>query len=311
MSANFESGMFVREKPWHYEMTKDTSKILQEAPTSEEALIAAGLDWNVVQKPLFVDGLEVPNWKANVRDKDNTILGIVTDRYKVVQNKDAFAFTDNLIGGDVRYETAGSLMNGRKVWMLAKLPSEKVLGDEVEPYLCFSNTHDGTGAVKVCMTPIRVVCNNTLNFALNTAKRAWSVRHTGNIETRIHEAQDCLRLAHEYMDGLDVYADRLANKKIMDEDIKNFLDELFPVDEKATDREKNTVQKAKDEYYVCYYAPDIKQFRGTAWGALNAMTDMVAHSRPARLTQNYEENNWNRIMNGHILVDKLAGILTR
>ena len=162
MPALVESMMYVREKPWHGLGTQ-----VEEAPTSAEALRMAGLDWNVVQRNIQVcGGAKIQNYKANIRDSDGTVLGVVTDRYKIVQNAEAFEFTDSLIGGEVRYETAGSLNGGRKIWLLAKLPETEIVGDKTEPYLCFTNTHDGSGAIRVCMTPIRVVCNNTLNLAL-------------------------------------------------------------------------------------------------------------------------------------------------
>ena len=112
----------------------------------------------------------------NLRDIDNAALGIVSDRYKVVQNEDAFRFTDDLLGEGVSYETAGSLQGGRKVWMLAKMPHRYIIaGDEIAPYLVVMNSHDGSSGIKVAMTPIRVVCQNTLNLALNSAKRIWTM----------------------------------------------------------------------------------------------------------------------------------------
>lgn len=131
-------------------------------------------DWNVIQKNIVTaDGTAIDGFKANVRDNDDSVLGIVTDRYKLVQNSEAFAFTDALLGESVRYETAGSLQNGRRTWMLARLPHQYIIsGDEITPYLVFMNSHDGTGAIKVAMTPIRVVCQNTLNMALANAKRS-------------------------------------------------------------------------------------------------------------------------------------------
>ena len=152
MSANVETMMYTREKPWHGLGTK-----VMEAPTSADAIQLAGLDWIVEPKPVYDgEGTPILGWVANTRSSDGKVLGLVTTRYKVVQNADAFSFTDHLIGGDVRYETAGSLREGKQVWLLAKMPAAKVAGDEVEPYLCFTNTHDGTGAVRVCMTPAGV-----------------------------------------------------------------------------------------------------------------------------------------------------------
>lgn len=302
MAANVETMMYVREVPWHGLGTR-----VEEAPTSKDALKLAGLDWRVDQKSIQVcGGSKIENFKANVRSSDKKVLGVVTDRYRVVQNEDAFAFTDNLIGGDVRYECAGSLAGGKKIWLLAKMPEREIVGDKTEPYLCFSNTHDGSGAIRVCMTPIRVVCNNTLNIALSTAKRSWSVRHTGDIQSKLHEAAVCLELADKYMEKLDEEAQRLANKTITDERIREILDELFPLDEDASDREKKNVKSLKDEFMICYFAPDIQQFRNTAWGMVNAMSDMVTHNAPKRKTANYRENNWGRIMDGHILMDKIT-----
>lgn len=305
MAANVETMMYVREKPWHGLGTE-----VSEAPTSADALRLAGLDWEVQQKNIQVcGGSKIENYKANVRSTDGSVLGVVSDSYKIVQNADAFSFTDELIGGDVRYETAGSLRGGKKIWLLAKMPKRKIAGDAVEPYLCFSNTHDGTGAIRVCMTPIRVVCNNTLNLALNTAKRQWSARHTGNIEQKMQEARMCLQLADAYMDGLGDYADKLANKTINDEELDKILNEMFPVEENDSERKKTMAKKAKDEFMVCYWRPDIAQFLNTAWGVVNAMSDMVSHSEPLRNTANYRENNWGRIMDGHKMLDKLNALV--
>lgn len=300
MPANVETMMYVREKPWHGLGVEVT-----EAPTSADALRFAGLDWNVRQEPVFNAHCGVvPGYKANVRDSDGSVLGIVGERYKVVQNADAFRFTDDLIGGDVRYETAGSLRGGRQIWLLARMQERKVAGDEVTPYLCFTNTHDGSSGLKVCMTPIRVVCNNTLNLALSSAKRIWSMRHTESIHGRLDEARDCLFLAGEYMDNLAQYADAAARTRLRDSDIQAMLDELFPITEDSSDREKATAEKCRDQFLVCYFAPDLFKFRGTAWGAINAASDMATHSAPLRNTKNYAENNWGRIMDGHALMDK-------
>ena len=305
MPALVESMMYVREKPWHGLGTR-----VEEAPTSADALRMAGLDWNVVQRNIQVcGGAKIQNYKANVRDSDGAVLGVVSDRYKIVQNAEAFEFTDSLIGGDVRYETAGSLNGGRKIWLLAKLPETEIVGDKTEPYLCFTNTHDGSGAIRVCMTPIRVVCNNTLNLALCSARRAWSVRHTGDMASKMHEARVCLEMACAYMDELGQTADRLANTTVSRDKLGEILDEMFPITEDSTDREKQNIQKLKDDYMVCYFAPDIMKFRGTAWGAVNAMSDMISHNAPRRKTANYRENNWGRIMDGHAMLDKFVSLV--
>lgn len=302
MPALVETMMYNRTVPWHGLGTK-----VDEAPTSADALRLAGLDWTVEQKNIqLCGGAKIQNYKANVRSSDGQVLGIVSDRYKIVQNSDAFEFTDSIIGGNVRYETAGSLNGGKKIWLLAKLPETEIAGDKTEPFMCFSNTHDGSGAIRVCMTPVRVVCSNTLNLALDTARRSWSVRHTGDLQSKMHEARICLQMANAYMGELAKEADRLANTTVTRTQLDQILEELFPVDESSSQREKENVKKLKDEFMVCYFAPDILKFRGTAWGAVNAMSDMISHNAPRRKTANYRENNWGRIMDGHILMDKIC-----
>ena len=304
MAANVETMFSVREVPWH-----GLGTIIKEAVTSEEAIKLAELDWQVIANPIYdAQGREIKGFKANTRDKDNSVLGIVSDRYQIVQNAEAFEFTDSLIGdGEVKYETAGSLKGGKQVWMLAKMPQKKILDDAFDPYICFSNTHDGTGAIKVCMTPIRVVCNNTLNVALETAKRSWSTKHMGDLAGKLHEAQMTLGLANKYMDELAVKADVYANNKITEGEIEQVLNELFPVDyNKDSQRKINNVKELKNNFYVCYMMPDIAKFRGTEYGVINAMADMVGHTAPNRQTSTYQENNWGRIMIGHPFMDLLV-----
>ena len=317
MSANLESMFYVSNEqngrfvPWH-----ELGTPVEEAPTSADALRLAGLDWEVVQKPIFVEKFEaspeVPGWKANIRSSDNTVLGIVTDRYKIVQNKEAFDFTDSLIGnGDVHYETAGSLRNGKTVWLLAQMPSVSILGDQVDPYICFSNSHDGSGAIKVCMTPIRVVCNNTLNMALKSATRCWSTRHIGDIASKMEEARETLSMANKYMTALSKEADHLANEKITEEQIAKILDEIFPINEEDSDRKKANKAEAKNEIMICYLAPDIAKFMGTKYGFLNAVSDWCGHASPKRMTSEYALNNWGRIMDGHPVFDMAYNLCTK
>lgn len=305
MSANVETMMYVREKPWH-----GLGTMVQEAVNSADALRLAGLDWTVEQNPIQLWqpelGEAIKNYKANVRTSDGKVLGVVSDKYKIVQNSEAFSFTDALIGGDVRYNTAGSLNGGRKIWMLAQMPETEILGDKVEPFLCFSNTHDGSGSIRVCMTPIRVVCQNTLNLALSGARRQWSTRHMGNLSQKMGEAQHSLEMANTYMGELAGYAERMANTKLYRDKLDSILDELFPSDDEDSKQKKINNKRVRDEFYVCYFADDIKKFQNTAYGAINAMSDMVTHNAPLRKTENYRENNWGRVMDGHAVLDRMV-----
>lgn len=302
MSAEIESLFYVREKPWHGLGTK-----VMEAPDSRAALALAGLDWDVVQEPVYTEDQHIiPGYRANRRDTDGTILGIVSDRYKVVQNRDSFAFTDALLGHGVRYETAGSLMGGRRVWILARLPREYIIsGEHISPYLVFSNSHDGSGAVKVAVTPVRVVCNNTLNLALNTAERSFSMMHTCNIQEKMEEAKNTLFMAETYMEQLGMEFDRLRTIKITDDQVSDFVEQLLPLDKNPTARQKKNTDHLRDDLMArYYYAPDLDNVGKNAYRFLNAVSDFATHARPIRQTANFKENLFARTVDGNPLIDK-------
>ena len=302
MSANVETMFYTREKPWHGLGTQ-----VQEAPTSEKALWLAGLDWKVLQKDIYTEGrVRVPGYRANVRDTDGQVLGVVTDRYKVIQNEEAFAFTDALLGKGVRYETAGSLQDGRKVWLLARLPSEYIIsGEQISPYLVFSNTHDGAGAVRVAVTPVRVVCNNTLNLALDTAKRSWSMIHTGDIRGKLQEASDTLFLAEKYMENLGKEIEKLRATSISDEQVKEYIELLLPVEKDATAIQEKNIRRLRDDMRSRYYdAPDLQAVGNNAYRFVNAVSDFATHARPLRRSANYKENLFARTVEGNPLIDR-------
>ena len=302
MAANVESMFYVREVPWHGLGTR-----VNEAPASEDALRLAGLNWSVVQEPVYTEQKEqVEGWRANIRDSDRKVLGVVTDRYKVIQNRDAFAFTDALLGEGVRYETAGSLLGGRKVWLLAHMPHEYIIsGERISPYLLFSNTHDGSGAVRVALTPIRVVCNNTLNLALSTANRCWSMIHTGNIKGKLEEARNTLFLAEQYMDSLGKEFENLRMKKLSDQAVKEYIEILLPLEEDATPIQRKNTGRLREDLKLRYFeAPDLKELGKNAYRFVNAVSDFATHAEPLRKTANYKENLFARTVEGNPLIDR-------
>lgn len=302
MAANVESMFYVRETPWHGLGTR-----VEEALTSREALIMAGLDWRVEQKPIRTeDGGIIEGYKANIRDVDQKVLGVVSNRYKVVQNEEAFAFTDALLGEGVRYETAGSLADGKRTWMLAVLPHKYIIaGDEITPYLVFMNSHDGSGAIKAAMTPIRVVCQNTLNLALATAKRSWSTNHIGNIDSKMEDARNTLQLANRYMVELGKNIELLQKKKLSDAQVLNYIDQFFPVTEDMSDKQKRNIRLLQEDMKARYFdAPDLQNVGKNGYRFINAVSDWATHSRPLRETANYKENLFARTIDGNAMIDR-------
>ena len=302
MAANVETMFYTREKPWH-----GLGTMVAEAPNSKDALRIAGLNWKVLQEPVYTENEElIQGYKANVRDTDRKVLGVVTDRYKVIQNEEAFAFTDTLLGEGVRYETAGSLQEGRRVWMLARLPREFIIGGErISPYMVFSNTHDGSGAVKTALTPIRVVCNNTLNLALRTAKRSWSMIHTGDISGKIEEAKNTLLLADGYMTALGQEFENLRKIKLSEKQVLDYIKILLPMEENYSLLQKRGVEKLRADMKMRYFdAPDLKDVGNNGYRFVNAVSDFATHSTPRRKTANYKENIFARTADGNPMIDR-------
>lgn len=308
MPANVETMFYVREAPWH-----GLGVRVESALNSEDALVMSGLNWNVLQKPIMTtSGNPIPGYKANIRDTDNRVLGVVTDRYRVVQNSEAFAFTDALLGEGVRYETAGSLQDGKKIWILAKLPDKYIIeGDQIDPYLVFSSSHDGSGSIKVAMTPIRVVCQNTLNLVMSTAKRCWSTIHIGDLAAKMDEAHNTLLLAEKYMGRLGMEFSRLSKIKLSDQKVLEYIDLLLPMDEQPTDIHRKNITRIREDMKARYFdAPDLRHVGKNAYRFVNAVSDFATHAKPLRNTANYQENMFAKTIEGNPLIDRAYELVT-
>lgn len=319
MAACVETMMYVGETPWHGLGNK-----IDHLCTSEEAIKAAGLNWDVIPKPIFDEfGREIPGFKVNTRSSDGKHLGVVTNRYKVVQNSEAFAFTDALLGEGVRYETAGSLCSGKRVWLLARMENTNLCEENIDPYLVFSNCHDGTGAIRVAITPVRTVCMNTLNLALSQASRHWSCAHKGDIQGKLDEARYTLESADRYMKALEEEFGELKLKKVTEDQVRRMTDELLKAEfadlvKKATvdakvvsfqdyarqqKFEEKLNRKKNDILNIYFDKPDLKGTEHTAFRFINAVSDYATHTTDHKETKNYQENLFMRTVDGNPLID--------
>ena len=307
MPAEVETMFYSREAPWH-----GLGVRVDEALSSDEALEKSGLDWRVIQRPIMTSSYdEIKGFKANIRETDNRVLGVVSDRYKVVQNQSAFAFTDALLGEGVKYETAGSLYEGKRVWLLAKLPERyRLEWEEIESYLVFSNTHDGSGAIRVAITPIRVVCQNTLNLSLRTAKRVWSTIHVGNLANKMDEAHCTLSLAQNYMNELGTEIDRLSQINLSDSKAVEYINTLLPMDAEPTEQHAKNINRIREDLTVRYFdAPDLRSVGKNAYRFICSVSDFATHAPPLRETINYRENLFAKTVHGNPLIDKAYEIV--
>ena len=294
----------AKERPWH-----GIGTVVEEAPTSEDAIRIARLDWTVDQFPVFANGNEIPGYFANVRSDTNEALGVVRNRYKIVQNTEAFDFVDGIVANkhlECCYETAGSLFNGRRIFLLVKLPNKDLLGDLVENYLFFTNSHDGSSALTAGITNVRVVCNNTLQMALEGASRIWRCRHTTNIEGKKQQAKEALGMAVKYMEGMEKTAWQMASKKINEERFLRLLS-----DKLDSMRYNEKAKEATMERIVTIYSEkdDLQNFKGTAWGMYNATADFISNTTPLRKTSLYEQKKLEKFFDGNVLLDAVQDVL--
>jgi phage/plasmid-like protein (TIGR03299 family) len=214
------------------------------------------------------------------------VLAVVGERYQTLQNEELFAFADNLLDG-ARWETAGSLKNGRVVFGSLALERETVLdptgvADKVNTYLLVNTSHDGSIAVQASITPVRVVCQNTLNLALRGVKQSFKMRHTSTLEGRIAVAREALGLANTYMDEFDKMAQELIEKEITKETFNKIVATAYPMPSKDTKGAMTKWEKKIDLLDEIFASDTNSMINNTAWGAFNTLTERLDWYRPVR-----------------------------
>ena len=299
----------VKEPAWH-----GLGKILENCPTSEEAIVHAGMDFVVEKRPLyaFADETEesscrVPDRFGTMRMDTHDILGVVSSRYQVIQNKQAFTFFDAIVGeGQAIYETAGVLGKGEIIFITAKLPGHiQVLShgtkvqDMIDKYLLLTMSHDGKQSITAMFTPIRVVCNNTLTAALEQATNKVFVRHTSNAEYNLKQAHTILGIASRLSDSLTEIFGAMALYKLTEDQVKDYIIKVFQLeaemttegeadkDHKITDHE----QKVIDTVWTYYHTGAGQDIHlGTLFGAYNAITGYLQNVKGYRTTSSKMAN---------------------
>ena len=190
--------------------------------------------------------------------------------------------------------------------MLARMPHRYIIaGDEIAPYLVVMNSHDGSSGIKVAMTPIRVVCQNTLNLALNNAKRIWTTKHTENVMSRVYEARETLMLAEAYMGELGRNIDELSQIRLSDRKTLELMQEFFPIGNDIPEcQRKNNLRLLENMKMRYWDAPDLSNMGKNGYRFINAVSDFATHTDPIRRTKNYDENLFLRTVEGNPMIDK-------
>jgi len=287
----------LREPAWH-----GLGTVFEEEVSTKKMLELASLDnWDVRLEEIAIpDGFSADKTnyfvaRSNPFDKKQTdILGVVGERYKTLQNEDLFSFGDNLLDGGGRWETAGSIKGGRQVFGSIALERETVLdaqgvGDKVKTYLLVNTSHDGSVAIQASITPVRVVCANTLNLAIGGGvgrnrqiKQSFKIRHTQTVNGRIAAAREALGLANQYMDEFDKMAKELFEVEITKSQFDKIVQTVYPMPDKDAKGALSKWQTKLELIEDIYGGEFNSTITGTAWGAMNAMTERLDWYRNPR-----------------------------
>lgn len=273
---------------------------IREATNVDEAMKIAGLDYEVVKAPVYLSSkARVPGVMATKIKGTNEVFGIVGENYNVVQNRDAFAFVDSIVSEGLEFCKAGQ--NKYFVYLIASLPKTKVLGDDVQPYIIFQNSHNGTSTVRAAICPLRIVCENQFNFAFREADNKVSLRHSARVMDKLNDAQDVLRMNAGYMNEFTKKAEDMALIKISDVKVNSIIEEYFKIPENATERKINSIEESRTLFLSAYNAEDNQNFKGTAWGMVNAFSDYVTHVTPKRKTDKANDSRFMHVtFNPHL-----------
>ena len=265
-------------------------KSVEECRSMEQVLEASGLDYTVEMRPVFmnagpVDMTEamaaVPNRFVTVRTSDNHPYDVVSDKFEIIQNRDAFDFV-NYMGDELTFEKAGETQSGM-VYIIGKLPEVSILGDAFTPYVLFRNGFNGKTKITAAISPLRIVCQNQFNFAFKNTANAITIRHVRNAEAKLEEARETLRMTADYMEQLTLMAERFAAMKISGPQMGRVVKYLFPIPEDTSINpfKRKNLEDQRAAFLAAHEQEDNRNFRGTAWGLVNAYTDFITHKEPA------------------------------
>jgi phage/plasmid-like protein (TIGR03299 family) len=285
MAHEIENMLYVGAKPWH-----GLGKAFPEAPSLEEAIVAAGLDWKVGLKKLqTTDTQETVDALATFRESDNRILGVVGPNYHPLQNRDAFEFFRPFIDSkEASIETAGSLKSGQRVFILAKINRDPMVikgNDIVDKYVLLSNSHDGTLAVRVGFTPVRVVCSNTLTMAHgDKASKLLRVKHTSGVVANLDAIRDVMNIANSEFEATADQYRNLAGRQISSKDLEKYVKLVFS--QKAIETNAGGIDAVKSKVLADIVplfeggrGNDMAEIKGTYWAAYNAINEYLQYNR--------------------------------
>ena len=269
-----------RTTTWHA-----IGKSVEECKNMEQVLKASGLDYDVAKMPISILGSAdpIPNRFITGRPADGGFktYDVVSDKFEIIPNREAFDFV-NYMGDELRFLKAGETQSGM-VYIIGALPEVDILGDKFTPHVLFRNGFDGKTKITAAICPLRLVCQNQFNFAFKNTQNTITIRHVRNAESKLAEARETLRLSADYMQELTQMAERFAAIKTGADGVEKIAKYLFPIPEDTAINpfKRKNLENQRQAFITAHEQEDNRNFRGTAWGLINAYTDMITHKEPA------------------------------
>lgn len=259
----------------------------------DSVLKKANLNYEVFTTPVFTEfngeKISYPNKVMTVRE-DGHPYGIVSERYVPMQNKDAFDFI-NYIDDDIKFVKAGETDTGL-IYMIGELHEMNILGDNFKTYAIFQNSHNGRYQLAMSICPLRIICQNQFNLSFKESNSTFLIRHTKSIDSKIAIAADTLNSVSHYMKVFNEKAQLFAAQKVSEHNITKFLNFMFPVNNEMSQKTIEKVESEKAKYLKAYNAEDNQNFKGSAWGLINGLTDYITHQEYKRKVENANEKRF-------------------
>lgn len=277
----------------------------------EQVLKTSGLDYTVEKQPIYLGenkNILVPNRFATVNSQGK-IYDVVSDKFEVVQNIDAFDFV-NYMGADLEFVKAGETAGGM-VYIIGKLPDVDVLGDTFTPHVIFRNGFSGKFKITAAICPLRIVCQNQFNIAFKETNNSVTIRHVSNANAKLEEAREVLKKSADFMETLNEHAQVYANAKFSPRALERVLNHMFPIDgiEDMNAFKRSKLITAREAFQTAYNHDDNSNFRGTAWGIINAYTDFITHQAPSGQLHTRDEGKFMKVTFGAPSVNHVVDII--
>lgn len=268
----------------------------------DEVLKESRLDYKVSKSPILLpNGTEIPDKVATVRE-DGSYIGVVSSRYELLQNEEAFNFVDGIEG--LRFEKAGETKSGM-VYIIGALPDVTVLGDTFTPHLIMQTSHNGMYNLKATICPLRIICQNQFAMSFKKMSNTVSIRHSRQLANRLTQAKQLLNQTVTYMGAFKDTAEELASIKISDGNLYRIVDRFFEkAKEDMTERQRRESEERRQNFFKCYNSDDNINFLGTGWGVVNAMTDYETHKK-RKQTANVAESSFLNVTFDTVTLPKL------